>query len=48
MDTALGLVGVLVWIAAVIALAMAVTWVVVKISPGDRSRKQDDGARSPS
>ena len=48
MDTALGLVGILVWIVAVIALAMAVTWAVVKISPGDRSRKQDDGAPSTS
>ena len=48
MDTALGLVGVLVWITAVIALAMAVTWVVVKISPGDRSRKQGDDAPSAS
>ena len=48
MDTALGLVGILVWIVAVIALAMAITWTVVKISPGDRSRKEGDGAGSTS
>ena len=39
MDTVLGLFGIVVWIVAVIALAMAVTWLVVKISPtGDAKR----------
>jgi hypothetical protein len=39
MDVFLGLLGVLVWIVVVIALAMAVTWLVVKVSPtGDSKR----------
>ena len=36
MGTVLGLLGIVVWIVAVIALAAAVTWVVVRISPGDK------------
>jgi hypothetical protein len=36
MDTVLGLLGVVAWIAIVIALAAAVTYIVVRISPGDR------------
>ena len=42
MDVALGLLGVLVWIAATIALAAAVTWLVVKISPGDKPKDASD------
>jgi hypothetical protein len=43
MDTVLGLLGILVWIVAVIAIAMAVTWLVVKISPtGDPKRPKPD------
>jgi hypothetical protein len=34
METVLGLLGIVVWIAAVIAIAAAVTFVVVKIFPG--------------
>lgn len=34
MDTVLGLLGVAVFIPCVIALAAAVTWLVVKVSPG--------------
>jgi hypothetical protein len=37
MDTILGLVGMVVWIAAVIALAAGVTFAVIKLSPGGRS-----------
>jgi hypothetical protein len=45
MDTVLGLFGIVVWIVAVIALAMAVTWLVVKISPsGEPKRPKDDRA----
>jgi hypothetical protein len=33
METVLGLLGIVVWIAVVIAIAAAVTWVVVKIFP---------------
>ena len=45
MDTVLGLLGIVVWIVAVIALAMAVTWVVVKLSPaGEPKRPKDERA----
>jgi hypothetical protein len=37
MDTVLGLFGVAIWIVAVIAVAAAVTYVVVKLTPGDKS-----------
>ena len=43
MATALGLVGLLFFIVAVIVLAAAVTWVVVKISP---SRAPENSASS--
>ena len=43
MDLALGFVGVLAWIVAVIALAAVVTWAVVRISPGDKPDKPDEG-----
>jgi hypothetical protein len=39
MDTVLGLFGVAIWIVAVIAVAAAVTYVVVKLTPGDKSPK---------
>jgi hypothetical protein len=39
MDTALGLFGIVLWIVAVIALAAAVTYAVVKVSPGDDDAK---------
>jgi hypothetical protein len=42
MDTILGLFGVVVWIVGVIALAAAVTYVVVKLSPGDKPAKQPE------
>jgi hypothetical protein len=38
--TAFGLVGVVVFIACVIALAAGVTWAVVKISPMPGAKKQ--------
>jgi hypothetical protein len=38
--TALGLVGIAVFIACVIALAAGVTWLVVKISPNPEDKKQ--------
>jgi hypothetical protein len=37
METVLGLIGMVVWILAVIALAAGVTWAVIKLSPGGRS-----------
>jgi hypothetical protein len=39
MDTALGLIGIIVFAASVIALAAAVTWVVVKVSPAEKPAK---------
>ena len=33
MDTVLGLIGLVIYIVAVVALAAGVTWVVVKLSP---------------
>jgi hypothetical protein len=39
MSTVLGLIGFFVFIACVIALAAAITWVVVKISPTTVNKK---------
>jgi hypothetical protein len=39
MDTLLGLFGVVIWIVGSIALAAAVTYIVVKLTPGDKSPK---------
>jgi hypothetical protein len=36
METALGFFGIVVWIVSVISLAAAITWVVVKLSPGEK------------
>jgi hypothetical protein len=36
----LGLVGIGVFIAAIIALAMGVTWLVVKVSPSPEKKRQ--------
>jgi len=44
MSTALGLVGLVGFIALVIALAMAITWAVVKISPTPGAKKTDTPA----
>lgn len=44
MDTVLGLLGIVVWIVSVIALAAAVTWVVVKIFPAEKPPKKDEPA----
>jgi hypothetical protein len=38
--TALGLVGVVIFIAAVVSLAAGVTWLVVKISPNPATKNQ--------
>ena len=39
METALGLVGIVLWIVFVIVLAAAVTWLVVKVFPAERAEK---------
>ena len=36
MSTVLGLIGIALFVAGVIALAAGVTWIVIKISPGKR------------
>jgi hypothetical protein len=38
--TALGLIGIAVFIVSIIALAAGVTWLVVKISPNPEDKKQ--------
>ena len=45
MDTVLGLIGIIVFAACVIALAAAVTWVVVKVSPAEKPDKPEAGVR---
>ena len=44
MDTALGLLGIILFAAAVIGLAAAVTWLVVKISPAEKPDKKPEPA----
>ncbi len=44
METALGLLGIALFIVAVIGLAAAVTFTVVKLTPGRRPRKQEPEA----
>ena len=49
MDTALGLIGLLFYIVAVVALASGVTWVVVKLSPSKSAKELEaDSAPKPS
>ena len=40
MDTALGLVGIVIWIASTIGIAAGVTFVVVKLFPSPEDLKQ--------
>jgi hypothetical protein len=44
--TALGLLGVLVFIPCVIALAAAITWLVVRLTPKPRPRAQPESSES--
>jgi hypothetical protein len=39
MDTALGLLGMLVYAACIIGLAAGITWIVVKVSPSEKPKK---------
>jgi hypothetical protein len=43
-DTILGLIGVVVWIVCVIALAASVTWAVVRLLPGEKPSTPGDDA----
>ena len=42
MDTVLGLIGLVVFAASVIALAAGVTWVVVKVSPAEKPKSAEN------
>jgi hypothetical protein len=44
MDTILGLLGMLVWIVAVMALAAGITFAVIKLSPGEKPKKPEQEA----
>ena len=46
MTTVLGLLGLVVYAAAVIALAASVTWVVVKLIPADRQKSGENPSQS--
>ena len=46
METALGLLGIVVWIVSVIGLAAAITFVVVKVSPGEKPGDSSSGAET--
>jgi hypothetical protein len=48
-STALGLIGLVLFILCVVALAAGVTWLVVKVSPAPGSKpKPQDGSAEPS
>jgi hypothetical protein len=42
MDTLLGLIGMALWIISTIAIAAAITYVVVKLTPGDKPAKEPE------
>jgi len=44
MDTALGLIGLVIYIVGIVSLAAGVTWVVVKLSPS-KAQKQLEARR---
>jgi hypothetical protein len=46
MDTALGLIGIVIFASCVIGLAAAVTWVVVKVSPAEKPDKTEPAESS--
>jgi hypothetical protein len=45
-STVLGLIGIAIFIACVVALAAGVTWVVVRVSPDPNKKKQKPAAPS--
>jgi hypothetical protein len=47
MDTVLGLLGMAIYIVAVVSLAASITWLVVKLSPS-KSQKQLDAKKTAS
>jgi hypothetical protein len=46
LETVLGLIGMVIFIVAAIALAAAVTWVVVKVTPSGPRKKPAEPAES--
>ena len=44
METVLGMLGLVVFIVAVIAIAAAVTWLVIKITPAEKEKKPETAA----
>ena len=48
MDAVLGLLGMTVYMAAVMALAAGVTWAVIRLSPGGKSDKKPEQAQTES
>jgi hypothetical protein len=46
LTTFLGLIGLVVFCAAVISLAASITWVVVKVIPADRGERKQEAASS--
>ena len=45
MDTVLGLIGMAIYLVAVVSLAASITWLVVKLSPS-KSQKQLDAKKN--
>jgi uncharacterized protein YneF (UPF0154 family) len=46
MDTVLGLIGLVVYIAIIVGLACGVTWIVVKLSPSQSAKQAEAKAKS--
>jgi hypothetical protein len=46
MDVVLGLLGIVAWIAIVVALAAAVTYAVVRLSPGEKRATPESAPKS--
>ena len=40
MDTVISLVALVLYIAAILALSMAITWVVIRVSPSESAKEQ--------
>jgi hypothetical protein len=46
MDTILGLFGMVLWIVSVMALAAGITYLVIKLSPGEKPKKPEQESAS--
>jgi hypothetical protein len=46
MDTILGLFGMVLWIVSVMALAAGITYLVIKLSPGEKPKPEQESASS--